>query len=221
MLSNASTNALKVSAGIVISLWSLSLTVARLILRPDLRLSDEGRAFSRLTTTKSSCSKAAPRTTRRFYHLLTCLLHPSYACLHRLSEVEHDELRKLGIDAQAIAVSRPIAVVLGIHFRGNEWGKTRCGSVIVTSVQGKDRYCIVDRFLTVLSHNVARVRRWFAAPSYPYAPNPLVVCACFADEEEDRRLGYVLPVENIIPSRVYVEPLSDGIHYNLMRDSDY
>ena len=137
MLSNASTNALKVSAGIVISLWSLSLTVARLILRPDLRLSDEGRAFSRLTTTKSSCSKAAPRTTRRFYHLLTCLLHPSYACLHRLSEVEHDELRKLGIDAQAIAVSRPIAVVLGIHFRGNEWGKTRCGSVIVTSCRVK------------------------------------------------------------------------------------
>ena len=47
------------------------------------------------------------------------------------------------------------------------------------------------------------------------------MCACFADEEEDRRLGYVLPVENIIPSRVYVEPLSDGIHYNLMRDSGY
>ena len=221
MLSNASTNALKVSAGIVILLWSLSLTVARSILRPDLRLSEEGRVYSRLTTAKSSSSKATPLSTRRFYHLLTCLLHPSYACLHRLSEVEQDGLRKLRIDAQAVAVSHPIAVVLGIHFRGNEWGKTRCGSVIVTSAQGKDRYCIVDRFLTVQSHTVARVRRWFAAPSYPYAPNPLVVCACITDEEEERRLGYVLPVERIIPSRVYVEPLADGINYNLMRDSGY
>ena len=139
----------------------------------------------------------------------------------RLSATETDGFRKLGMRASGVVLSHWIAVILGIHFRGNEWGQTRCGSVVVTRVNGVDRYCVVDRFLQVGSHVFATVRWWFAVPTYPYAPNPLVVTACQADADENPRMGCLLPVSRIIPSRVYVEPHSDGIHYNLIRDCGF
>ena len=141
--------------------------------------------------------------------------------MHRLSEDDIDGFRKLGIRVSGIVMSHWIAIILGTHFRENEWGKTRCGSVVVTSVNGITRYCVVDRFLKVGSRVFARVRWWFAVPSHPYAPNPLVVCACKAEQEEQQRLGCLLPVERIVPSQTYVEPYSDGIRYQLMRGSGY
>ena len=137
----------------------------------------------------------------------------AYVC--RLSANEVRDLQKLGWRVSCV-VACDIAIILGVHFKGNEWGNDRCGSVLVCTVAGKSRYCIVHQFLRIARQIFATVT-WFSVPSYPYAPNPLVVCATIADESEQRRLGCVIHVKHVIPTSVYVEPHPDGTYFNLIR----
>ena len=103
--------------------------------------------------------------------------------------------------------------ILKQHFKSGEWGKKRCGSVVTTMVDNVSRYCIVDRFFTVQQKSFALVR-WLAVPTYPMAPNPLVVEVTFPTTPQPSRL---LPVERIIPTHVSVLPVGDGV-FRVMRD---
>ena len=80
---------------------------------------------------------------------------------------EQKELHKLGLTVSGVVLSFDIAVILGVHFKAGEWGRTRCGSVVVTTLKGKTRYCIVGRFLQVGSRCVACGLTWFAPQRYP------------------------------------------------------
>ena len=146
-----------------------------------------------------------------------CVLHGRKQW-HRVTDDEKRDLNKLEVYSPEYVSSRDIAVILGIHFRANEWGKTRCGSIVVTTVNGQSRYCVVLRFIQIRDRVFACVM-WFDKPTYEYFPNTLVVSVVFTEDDEQDRLGCILPVENIIPTRVYVWPRTDGVHYNLMRDS--
>ena len=102
------------------------------------------------------------------------------------------------------------------HFRSGEWGKDRCGSVVTTMVGRISRYCVVDRFFTIEQKTYALVT-WLSVPTYPYAPNPLVVKVRFP------RIGHtqpsrVLPVDHIVPTSVAVLPDDDGVHFWVMRE---
>ena len=155
----------------------------------------------------------------KFRKCLNLGMHIKSTCACSLAENEVRDLRKHGIRA-TVAVSFKIAIILGTHFKVGEWGKTRCGSVMVCTIAGKSRYCIVHRFLRVARQNMACVT-WFAVPTYQYAPNPLVVRATIADEYEQRRMGCVIHVKHVVPSGVYVEPHSDGTHFNLIRRAGF
>ena len=135
---------------------------------------------------------------------------------YKPSADEQKELHKLGLTVSGVVLSFDIAVILGVHFKAGEWGRTRCGSVVVTTLKGKTRYCIVGRFLQVGSGCVACGLTWFAPQRYPYYPNPLVVVSSITNCDIE---PCVLPVRDIIPTRVFIEPHLDGVNYNLIRES--
>lgn len=139
-----------------------------------------------------------------------------------LSDNETGDLQNLGIHISESVWSHDIAVIMGVYFHANEWGSidSWCGSVMIASVHGETRYCIVWRFIKVDDQLFACVQ-WFDTPHYEYFPNTLDVSVSIADDDEQRRLGSVLSIKDIVPSRVYILPHPDGIHYNLMRESGY
>ena len=63
--------------------------------------------------------------------------------------------------------------------------------------------------------------RWLSAPTYPFAPNRMVVRVTLGDDRIQSRYGCVLPIEDIEPTPVYVLPEPDGIHFSMMRESGY
>ena len=126
---------------------------------------------------------------------------------------EKKELHKLGLTVPGVVLSFDIAVMLGVHFKAGEWGHTL---VVVTTLKGKTRYCIVDRFLQVGPRCVACGLTWFAPQRYPYYPNPLVVVSCITNCDTE---PCVLCVRDIIPTRVFIEPHPDEVNYNLIRES--
>jgi len=137
------------------------------------------------------------------------------------SDVEIKDMKKVGTDIiDDIVCSHDIAVIAGIQFHADEWGSVDsfCGSVVVTKVHGTSRYCIVWRFIEVGEEIFACVQ-WFDVPQYEYFPNTLVVSVTVAEDDEQRRLGSVLNVKHIITTRVFILPNSDGVTYNLMRES--
>ena len=87
----------------------------------------------------------------------------------------------------------------------------------MTTFNGKSRYCIVRKFINIQNQVFASVQ-WFCTPVYEYFPNTLVVRVTIAGDDEQSRLGCMLSVKKIIPTRVYVLPDNDDIHYNLMRE---
>ena len=96
---------------------------------------------------------------------------------------ETDELHDLGVIDHNWSTSCNIAVILGVHFRANEWGKRRCGSVVVTTFNGKSRYCIVRKFINIQNQVFASVQ-WFCTPVYDYFPNTLGVRVTIARNDE-------------------------------------
>ena len=102
------------------------------------------------------------------------------------------------------------------HFRSGEWGKNRCGSVVTTMIGRISRYCIVDRFFTIAQKTYALVT-WLSVPTYPYAPNPLVVKVRFPSVRPTQP-SRVLPIDRIVPTTVAVLPDDDGVHFWVMRE---
>ena len=145
-------------------------------------------------------------------------IHPSQKNNYiRVNYFDTLELASLGVTNLADIKSFRIMKILGQHFRCGEWGQQRCGSVVTTMLRNVSRYCIVERFVVVQQKAFAMVT-WFQEPTYPYAPNPLVVRVRLSPRgtsaEPSRRF---LPVVDIIPTSVAVVPDSDGVHFFVMR----
>jgi hypothetical protein len=118
-----------------------------------------------------------------------------------------------------------IAHIMGVHFRAGEWGNIpRCGSVItcVLELDGNRRsvYGRVEVFLTVEGDCCPgyAVVSWFSLPEYP-SGTPLVVRVSSDDGSyiEDR-VGSVIKITTIDPSRVMVER---GTQFYMIRDSGF
>ena len=110
-----------------------------------------------------------------------------------------------------------VARVLGVHFRGGEWGKHRCGSVITTIHGQVSRYCIVNVFLHVEGKTYASVT-WLSTPTYPCLPFKLLVKVRMLTPAQQRQHRSVLPVDRIDPCTVAVLPHDDGVHFFMLRD---
>lgn len=148
-------------------------------------------------------------------------------------------LRRLGTRCPRLVHYFPAAKIMRVHFRANEWGKTTCGSVATTcrygkifivlclfkhihptSHTGKSLYFSINTFVRVgVSFFV--IVRWLSVPTYPFAPNRMVVRVTLGDDRMQSRYGCVLPIEDIEPTPVYVLPQPDGIHFSLMREHGY
>lgn len=138
---------------------------------------------------------------------------------YALSQQEKFRLGMLGIHCLDEVRGFDVAYVLGLHFKAGEWGKRRCGSVVVTQRGGCSRYCIVKKFLKVQGQYFARVM-WLSTPEYPYDPIRLVVRVCMVRQVEAND-PCVIHINTIVPCRVSVLPDTDGIHFFVMRDAGY
>ena len=133
-----------------------------------------------------------------------------------LSDREKMHLAILGVTSFSRVHGFDAALILGVHFRTGGWGRSRCGSVIVTMYGGRSRYCVVQKFLQVQGKVFARVL-WLSTPVYPYAPNLLVVKVRELTVAEQQRHRCVISVRKIEPCSVAVMPDEDGVHYYPMR----
>lgn len=141
--------------------------------------------------------------------------------VYHLSRRERIDLRILGVTSLRNAVhSFKIAHIGGEEFKGGEWGHKRCRSVVTTIYGGRSRYCYVDTFLEVEEKLYACVN-WLSVPTYPYAPNLLVVRVKTLTAAEQLTYRCVIPVDNIEPCSVAVMPDydSDDVHYFMMRSA--
>jgi len=141
---------------------------------------------------------------------------------YTLSAEERFQLGMLGVTSSLHHVRGfDIAKVLGVHFKAGEWGKRRCGSVIVTMRGGCSRYCIVKKFVQVQGKCFARVI-WLSKPEYPYTPNRLVVRVRMTPHVEETIIDpHFISIDGIDPCTVSVMPDIDGVHYFLMRGAGY
>ena len=135
--------------------------------------------------------------------------------MHRLSQHEKIDLALFGAQPVDFVMTSKTAYVLGVHFKADEWGRHRNGSVITTTYTGHSRYCVVTRFIRVVNQDFACVR-WLTKPVYPYAPIPLVV-KVREPRVRGNQLPTVLPLDFIDPTAVLVEPDSDGVYFYMMR----
>ncbi len=130
------------------------------------------------------------------------------------------DLGILGITAFDRVRAFNSARILGVHFRANEWGRRRCGSVITTIYGGRSRYCVVKAFLRVQGKSYAHVL-WLSKPNYPYAPNKLVVRVRMLTGTQQLTLRCVVRIEKIDPCSVAVIPHVDGVHFFMLRNGGY
>ena len=143
--------------------------------------------------------------------------------LYALSPEEAESLASILTPAEVAAAAHCISYqrvnVLGISFRAGEWnnhGTNRCGSVFCTKVAGKTRFGRLNRlFETCTGQGFASVS-WFSTPVYPCFKSPLVVHVTLDD---DSGLKTVLPIIDMEPSQILVEPYHDV--YYMMRIQGY
>ena len=134
----------------------------------------------------------------------------------RLDDLQKVELMRRGVQDFSDIKGYRCVKILGQHFRSGNWGKNRCGSVATTMVAGISRYCILDRFFTIQRQIFALVT-WLSVPTYPYAPNPLLVKVRFPPVDPTPQPSRILPVDRIIPTHVAVLPDDDGVNFWVMR----
>lgn len=143
-----------------------------------------------------------------------------------LSDRELGCLRLLGVDVEdhlAITEYR-VAHILGKHFRSDEWGSYRCGSVITSVLAGRSVYARVTKFLTVDGDECEGYAcvTWFGAPEYPLDGSPLVVrCREIDPDRLVDAYGCVLRITRIDPSQVMVEREENREYCWMMRDSGF
>ena len=133
------------------------------------------------------------------------------------SKKERFDLSMLGVTSFSRVSTFPTALILGVHFRGGEWGRRRCGSVVTCIRRGRSRYCVLKAFLRVQDKAFARVE-WLSPPTYPYAPNKLVVRVRKLTGADQARLPAVIAVESIEPTAVAVISHPDNVHYFMLRE---
>ena len=134
-----------------------------------------------------------------------------------LSDREKDDLIMLGVTSCDQYKAFKVVNVLRVHFRGGEWGKRRCGSVITTIYRQVSRYCIVNVFLEVQGKAYASVT-WLSTPIYPCLPFKLVVRVRMLTPEQQYQHRSIIPVDRIEPCTVAVLPHNDGVHFYMLRD---
>ena len=134
-----------------------------------------------------------------------------------LSDREKNGLSVLGVSSFCQFKAYRVATVLGVHFRGGEWGQHRCGSVITTIHGQVSRYCIVHAFLKVEGKTYASVT-WLSTPTYPCLPFKLVVKVRMLTPAQQRQHRGVLPVDRIDPCTISVLPHDDGVHFFMLRN---
>jgi hypothetical protein len=76
---------------------------------------------------------------------------------------------------------------------------------------------VVKAFLRVQDKAFARVE-WLSPPTYPYAPNKLVVRVRKLTGADQARLPAVIAVEAIEPTAVAVISHPDNVHYFMLRE---
>ena len=131
------------------------------------------------------------------------------------------DLRFLGVRGDGLSFTQcKIAYILGTHFRAGEWGQSVCGSVFTCIIDGRSVYGRITRFFKVCNHDAPGYAsvQWFSAPEYLFS-TPLIVSVLDDGSAIRTRLGCIIPITQIDPSRVLVEP--DGIAFWIMRDSGY
>lgn len=133
------------------------------------------------------------------------------------SRKERFDLGMLGVTSLSCVLTFPKAIILGVHFCGGEWGRRRCGSVLTCIRRGRSHYCVVKSFLRVQDKAFARVE-WFSVPTYPYAPNKLVVRVRKLTVTEQEHLPSVIPIDIIEPTPVAVMLDPDDIHFFMLRE---
>ena len=137
---------------------------------------------------------------------------------HQATKREKIDLGLFGVTSTRDIVAFDSARVLAVHFRGGEWGRSRCGSVVTLFYGGCSRYCIVKRFYRVMGRFFASVT-WLSKPTYPYAHITfLVVRVRMISDVEQSRCPCVIPADRIEPCTVAVMPDDDGVHYMMLRD---
>ena len=136
---------------------------------------------------------------------------------YTLSTRERVDVSFYGITTFDQVRSFTSATILGVHFKANEWGQRRCGSVITTVCDNTSWYLVVKNFLRVGGKSFARVE-WLSKPIYPYPPFKIVVKVRRLSRNEQRRRSTVLPIEKIDPCTVAVMPDEDGVHFYMLRE---
>jgi hypothetical protein len=76
---------------------------------------------------------------------------------------------------------------------------------------------VVKAFLRVQDKAFARVE-WLSPPTYPYAPNKLVVRVRKLTVTEQEHLPSVIPIDIIEPTPVAVMLDPDDIHFFMLRE---
>ena len=136
---------------------------------------------------------------------------------HVLSEREKNGLTMLGVTSFFPFKVFKVLKLVGVHFRGGDWGKKRCGSVVTTIYRRVSRYCIVNVFLEVEGKAYASVT-WLSVPTYPCLPFKLVVKVKMLTPAQQRQHRSIVPVDRIDPCTVSVLPHDDGVHFYMIRD---
>ena len=134
-----------------------------------------------------------------------------------LSDREKTGLTMLGVTSFVQYNAFKVLTLLGVHFKGGEWGKKRCGSVVTTIHRQVSRYCIVKVFLELQGKAYTSVT-WLSTPTYPCLPFKLVVKVRMLTPAQQRQHRSVIPVDRIDPCTVAVLPHNDGVHFYMLRD---
>lgn len=133
------------------------------------------------------------------------------------------DLRLKGAEADVLTVTcYNIAYIMGDHFRAGGWGRTRCGCVFTMVTGGRSVYGRIERFWKVTGDDVPGYASvtWFGLPVYPFG-TPLVVRVTLDGTVLTRELGIIIPITQIDPSQVMVEPVPGQDACYVMRDSGY
>ena len=157
--------------------------------------------------------------------------HPCHRCFVSVRDrktilrTKHfGDLRLMGCNVDCLSVEVfSVCHVMGIQFRSGEWGQhPRCGSVITTVVDGRSLYARVECFLKIRGDRSPgyAVVKWFSEPEYPFVI-PIVVRVRDDGSVLDDKLGSIIRINDIDPSRVMIETDTSTDYHYMMRDSGY
>ena len=132
--------------------------------------------------------------------------------MYELSQRERSAMETMGVTSFSDFQAFKVAKVLGVHFRGGQWGCRRCNSVITIIHGGVSRYLFVNAFFMVQNKAYAGVT-WLSTPIYPCHPFKIVVKVKLMTPARQLTHQSVISVDRIQPCTISVMPASDGVHF--------